>query len=48
MKKNKSHATAGINKVVEFLHDTEEESFWAMDLHSTSHKLEQLEMKYVE
>jgi hypothetical protein len=48
VKGNKSGAAAGVTQAVEFLHDTEEESFWAMDLHSTSHKLGQLKMKYAE
>ena len=48
VKGNKSRAVEGVTQAVEFLHETEEESFWAMDLYSTSHKLGQLKMKYAE
>lgn len=45
---NKSRAVEGVTRATEFLHETEGESFWAMDLHSTSHRLGQLKLEYAE
>ena len=48
VKGNKSQAVEGVTRATEFLHRTERESFWTMDLHSTSHKLGQLKLEFSE
>ena len=43
-----SRAVEGVAQAIEFLNTTEKESFWALDLHSTHHRLGQLKLKYAE